>query len=166
MLLIIGNVVALIASLIMVYTGCIKSKQKILYAQNIQMGLLGISNLVLGGFSGAAINAVGIIRNILCYYNKFGLKEKIFITILSTVLTIIFNNLGLIGYLPLIAIVVYTWLITIKDVVKFKILIIFTLVLWIVYDFTVKSYTACAFDLFTIVTNVIAIISIKNKPEK
>ena len=71
MLLIIGNVVALIASLIMVYTGCIKSKQKILYAQNIQMGLLGISNLVLGGFSGAAINAVGIIRNILCYYNKF-----------------------------------------------------------------------------------------------
>ena len=165
-MLLFGNIVALIASLVMVYTGFIKSKQKILYAQSVQIGLLVVSNLVLGGYTGAAINAVGIVRNILCFYNKFGIKEKIFITILSVVLTVAFNNLGVIGYLPLIAIVVYTWLITIKDVVKFKLLIIFTLVLWAIYDFTVRSYTACAFDLFSIVTTVISIISIKNKPEK
>lgn len=165
-MLLFGNIVALIASLVMVYTGFIKSKQKILYAQSVQIGLLVVSNLVLGGYTGAAINAVGIVRNILCFYNKFGIKEKIFITILSAVLTVAFNNLGVIGYLPLIAIVVYTWLITIKDVVKFKLLIIFTLILWAIYDFTVRSYTACAFDLFSIVTTVISIISIKNKPEK
>lgn len=165
-MLLFGNIVALIASLIMVYTGFIKTKQKILYAQSVQIGLLVVSNLVLGGYTGAVINAVGIVRNILCFYNKFGIKEKIFITILSAVLTVAFNNLGVIGYLPLIAIVVYTWLITIKDVVRFKLLIIFTLILWAIYDFTVRSYTACAFDLFSIVTTVISIISIKNKPEK
>jgi len=71
--------------------------------------------------------------------------------------------LGIIGYLPFVAIAVYTWLINIKDVVKFKILIIFTLVLWVIYDFTVKSYTATLFDMFTIISNVIAIISIKKK---
>ena len=162
-MIIIGNIVALIASLLMVYSGIAKKKKDILIIQNFQMGLLALSNLILGGITGCIINIIGVIRNTLCYYNKFNLLAKIILIIASGVLTIAFNNLGIIGYLPFIAIAVYTWLINIKDVVKFKILIIFTLVLWVIYDFTVKSYTATLFDMFTIISNVIAIMSIKKK---
>ena len=160
-MLILGNIVALIASLLMVYSGIVKSKKKILNIQNVQMGLLAISNAILGGVTGAIINAIGIVRNLLCYYNKFTIPAKIVISAASAILTIIFNNMGIIGYIPCIAIVVYTWLIDIKDIVSFKILIIFTMVLWAIYDFIIKSYTSCAFDIFTIVTNVIAIVKIK-----
>lgn len=162
MTLIIGNAIALIASILMVYVGIIKSRRKILYVQSIQIGLFVLSNLVLGGISGAIINAISFIRNTLCYHNKLGLKEKIIITIVSIVLTIYFNNLGFIGYLPLISMIVYLWLMTIKDVKKFKLLIIFTMILWSIYDLTIKSYTAATFDILSIISGAISIIRLKN----
>ena len=138
MQIIIGNVVALIASLVMVYSGIIKQKKKILYAQTIQIGLYVISDLILGGITGAIINVLSFVRNVLCYKDKLGNKEKIIITILSLTLSISFNNLGIIGLLPLISTVVYLWLMNIKNVVKFKVLIIFTTVLWFIYDIYIK----------------------------
>ena len=163
MLLVIGNIIALIASLLMVYSGILKNKKRILYVQSVQIGLFVISNIVLGGISGAIINGVNFIRNIICYKNKLDLKEKIFLTIISIGLTIYFNNLGIIGYLPLIASVAYIWLMTIKDVKKFKLLIMFTIALWGVYDFTIKSYTATTFDLLTFIANFVTINKIKKK---
>ena len=116
-LIIIGNVIVFVAALLMVYSGIIKEKKKILYIQSLQIGLTIISNLLLEGITGAIINAISLLRNILCYKEKLGLKEKIFITILSVVLTVYFNNLGIIGLLPLIATVVYLWLMTTKNVI-------------------------------------------------
>lgn len=162
-MIIIGNVIALIASLIMVYSGAIKNKKKILYFQSIQIGLSVISNIVLGGITGAIINALSFIRNILCYKDKLGLKEKVIITFLAVILSILFNNLEIIGYLPLISTVTYLWLMNTKDVIKFKYLIIFTMVLWSLYDLIIKSYTSFVFDIFTIVTNIISIIQINKK---
>lgn len=161
MVLVIGNIIALIASIIMVYSGIIKHKKKILYVQSIQIGLSVISYLFLMGIPGAIISALNFVRNILCYNNKLNITNKIIITVLAIVLIMLFNNLGLIGLLPLVSTIVYLWFMTIKDVTKFKILIIFTMILWSIYDFKIQSYTSCLFDIFTIITNLIAIIRIK-----
>ena len=166
MIIVIANIIALIASIIMVYTGVFKDKKLILNMQNVQMGLLCLSNALLGGVTGAITNGLGIVRNLLCYYKKFNVAVKIIFIIISTILTVLFNNMGIIGYFPLIAVVVYTWLITIEDVIKFKILIIFTMVMWVIWDFTIKQYTTVVFDIFTIITNCISIYSIKNKKVK
>ena len=45
----------------------LKIKKGILLVQSLQVGLLGISNLVLGGISGFIINTINFIRNIICY---------------------------------------------------------------------------------------------------
>lgn len=161
--IIIGNTVALIASVLMVYSGFIKQKKKILYIQTVQIGLSVISNIVLGGITGAIINAISCIRNILCYKEKLGIKSKIIITLLSILLTYKFNNLGIIGVLPLITTVLYLWLMNVKNVVKFKLLIIITMILWLIYDFSIKSYTSALFDFANIIANVISIIQIKSK---
>lgn len=108
-------------------------------------------------------NALSCVRNILCYKNRLGLREKTIITILAIVLSLRFNNLGLIGILPLISTITYLWLITIKDVVKLKALIIFTMVLWFVYDLVIKSYSSSFFDFITVVLNIYSIIKLKNK---
>ena len=159
--LLIGNIIALVASILMVYSGIVKNKKKVIYIQSLQIGLFVVSNLVLNGISGAIINGISFIRNILCYKNKLGFKEKIIITCFSTILTIYFNNLGLVGYLPLISTTIYLWLMTIKDVKKFKILMIFTIILWCIYDFSIQSYTAGLFDTLTILANIISLIKIK-----
>lgn len=67
MLLIIGNVIALIAALMMVYSGVLNSKKKILFIQTIQIGLSVISNIILGGITGAIINSISLVRNIMIW---------------------------------------------------------------------------------------------------
>lgn len=109
--ILIGNIIALIASILMVFAGFQKKKKKILFIQIIQIALSVVSNLILGGYTGAIINALNCVRDILCYRDKMGTKEKIIIIILAVGLSLAFNNLGWIGLLPLVATVVYLSLI-------------------------------------------------------
>lgn len=160
--IIIGNIIALIASIMMVYSGYIKKKEKILYIQTIQIVLLVVSNIVLGGITGAIINAISCVRNILCYKNKLNNIAKAIIIILAITMSVAFNNLGVIGFLPLISTVAYVLLMNVKDIVKFKSLIIFTMLMWLCYDVCIQSYTSACFDFFNIVANVISIIQIKH----
>lgn len=165
-LVIIGNIIAFIASIIMVYSGYIKDKKKILYAQTIQIGLFILSNIVLGGITGAIINVLNCIRNILCYKERLNNIVKIVLIVIATILTICFNNLVIIGLLPLASMILYVLFMNTKDVVKFKYLILSTMVLWLIYDFSIKSYVSTCFDILTIVTNIISIIQINKRNKK
>lgn len=160
MKLIIGNIVALIASLIMVYSGYLKQKKKILYVQTIQIGLSVLSNIIFGGITGAIINAISCIRNILCYKEKLNNITIIVLIIIAITLSLSFNNLGLIGLLPLISTIIYISLMNTQDIIKFKYLIILTMILWLAYDLYIKSYIFAGFDFMNIVVNIISIIQL------
>lgn len=159
--IVIGNIIALIASILMVFAGLQKKKKKILFTQIIQIALSVISNLVLGGYTGAIINALSCVRDILCYKEKMGNKEKIIIIILAVGVSLTFNNLEWIGLLPVVAAVVYIIFMNTKDVVRFKYLIIFSMIMWLVYDIYIKSYMSGIFDFMSVITNLIAIYQIK-----
>lgn len=160
--IVIANIIALIAALLMVYSGLVKKKEKIIYIQTVQIGLSVLSNIILGGVTGAIINGISCIRNILCYKDKLKIQQKIILVLVSIVLSLCFNNLGVIGILPLISTVTYTLLMDIQDIIKFKILTIFTMVMWFIYDFYIMSYSSAVFDFFNIVTNSIAIYQLCN----
>lgn len=161
-MILLGNIVALIASLFMVYAGLLKKKSKILLFQCFELALYTISNLILGGIPGAIINFLGMIGNILGYKNKLNIIAKIILTILTVVLTILFNNLGIFGYLPLVCMITYLWIIDIKNVFTFKIFILFIMSLWAIYDFSIKSYVATVFDILTMISTIISMIQLKN----
>lgn len=162
--IIIANVIATIASLIMIYSGFIENKKKFLIAQNTHVCIQMISNLLLNGISGVVNNILTIIRNVLSYHNKLNFLAKTLITILSIVLTVVFNNIGFIGLFPLIASILYIWYMNTPDIVKLKILNIVTLILWLFYDFTIMSYSSVIFEILTIVSNSISIYKIsKNR---
>lgn len=164
--IVIANIVALIASLLMVYTGIIKRKDRIVLVQTIQIGLSVLSNIILGGITGAIINAISCVRNILCYKDKLGKLAKVLIIIASIVPSLMFNNLGFIGILPIISAVAYTLFMDTKDIIKFKYLTIFIMFLWGTYDFYIKSYSSAAFDFMTIIANIISVIKIKSTSKK
>ena len=166
MKVLIGNIIALIASIIMVYYGLVKNKKKILFLQLIQLILCVISNIILSSFSGAIINALSCVRNVLAYKDKFGKKEKTIIIVLSTVLSVIFNNIGFIGLLPVISMITYICFMDTKDILNFKLLIIFTLLMWGIHDFYIKSYTSSIFNFVSIFTNGIAILQLSYKDLK
>ena len=161
--LIIGNIIALIGSILMVCTGLIKKKDKIIFVQTIQIGLMIISNFVLGGITGAITNIISCIRNILCYKNKLNKIAKTLIIIASAICAILFSNTGLVSLLPLFCTIIYTLFMNIKDVIKFKWLIIFTMIIWLIYDIYIKSYTSSIFDFMSVITNIFSIYKIKKE---
>ena len=119
-----------------------------------------LSNIVLGGVTGAITNFINLIRNVLYYKNRFGIKEKIVISLVLIILSLVTNNLFIIGLLPLVSGLLYIWFIDVKDMIKFKILIIVTTLLWLIYDLTIKSYTSSIFYIATIIASIVSIIQI------
>lgn len=163
---VIGNIISLLASVLMTYSGYIKSKGKFLIVQIVQMSLSALSNFILGGTTGTIINLVNIIRNVLCYKNKLNKYSIILILTLSISLSLYFNNLSFIGLLPLLSTILYTTLMNIKDIKKFKYLTITTMLLWLIYDICIMNYVSALFDLLTIGSNSIAIYQLKNIAKK
>ena len=166
MSVVIGNIISLLASVLMTYSGYIKSKGKFLIVQIMQMSLSALSNFILGGITGTIINLVNIIRNVLCYKNKLNKYSIILILTLSISLSLYFNNLSFIGLLPLLSTILYTTLMNIKDIKKFKYLTIITMLLWLIYDICIMNYVSALFDLLTIGSNSIAIYQLKNIAKK
>jgi len=157
-----GNVISFFASLFMVYSGLVLKKDKIIYYQSIQMLLFMVSNLILGGITGAFTNGFEIIRNILCYYNKLNFKWKMFIIAISSIFIIYFNNLGIVGYLPLINLILYTLFIDTTSVVRLKLVMIFVTILWIIYSFYINSYVSIVFNVFTVISTIISMFRLKS----
>ena len=48
-----------------------------------------------------------------------------------------------------------------KDVIKFKKLIILTMIVWFIYDISIKSYSSAIFDFMNIITNSYSIYNLK-----
>ena len=161
--LLLGNIIALIASILMVISSSLKDRKKIIYVQTIQILFYTISDLILGGYTGAIINAISLVRNILSYKDKLTNPWKATIIILSVLLSLYFNNLGFLGLLPIISTVTFTLFMNVKSTIKLKLLIIFTMVLWLIYDIAIKSYTSAAFDFFSAIANIVTLIQIKVK---
>ena len=163
---IIGNIVSLIACVLMVISGLFKSRKKTLIFQTADIVFAAASNIILGAFTGAIVNGISVGRNILCYKKKFNLPIKIILIVVTTGLTIIFNNKGILGFFPIISNISYTLLMDKLDRRNFKILIIFTLVWWGIYDILVCNYVAFCFDMGTIVTSLVAILKIERQKKE
>lgn len=155
--LIIGNAISMIGCLIMVLIGFLKKKNHILIAQCVQCLFMGVGNLVLGGVSGFICNIVTIIRNLVFVKFRNTTFLKIFFIVLQLVLSIGTLSAGFISWLPLMAAALFTWCMDTKSPAKLKICILCTQVLWLIYDLYYRNYVASAFDVMTMVSNLIGL---------
>ena len=82
----------------------------------------------------------------------------ILLIIIQVTLGIHVNNLGLIGCLPLISSVSYTIVSFLTDRVQWlRWVTVENMLLWSLYDFTIKAYPALVMDVVITITTLIAI---------
>lgn len=156
--LLLANIIALIGSLFMVVASYVKSDKLCIMLQSVQIFMFVISNILLKGITGVIINALSLVRNILTYKRKLTKLLKYGLLTLIVVLSIIFNNLGIIGYLPLIGTVVFTIFIDSKDNFKFRLSLTFSVFMWLIYDVYIMSYSSAVFDFFSFVGGIVTLI--------
>ena len=156
--LLLGNIVSMIGSILMVAIGLIKQKNNILKAQCVQFAVMGTANLILGGVTGFVSGVVGIARNLFCLKWEFTTFWKLLAMAIQSALTLGVNRAGLIGWFPTIAACLYTWFLDTKSEIRLKAVIIVTMVLWVMYDWTIRNYAAMLFDALTILSNAAGIL--------
>ncbi|MCD8353434.1 MAG: YgjV family protein [Clostridiales bacterium] len=159
--LLLGNFIAFLGSLLMVSIGFIKDKTKILLVQCLQFGLLATANLLLGAYAGAVSNAVGIARNLAFFKVAATTPLKVFFIVLQLGITLANGVPAPIEFFPILATVIYTCSLDLKNIFRFKYVLIFTQALWVIYDFYYWNYAAFAFDLLTISAHIYSIVSLK-----
>ena len=159
-IVLIANGISILGAILMVAIGLIKSKKGVLLAQCGQFTLLGLSNLLLGGLTGVIVDIVSIIRNVYCSKRNMTWPVKIAFIVIQLIIAVPMNKIGWLGWLPIISTSIFTLFIDVKKDEHLKILIIFTTMFWVVYDFGLMNYTASLFDALSIVSNVVGLIMI------
>ena len=162
-LLLIGNSISMVGCLIMVGIGFLKKKSHILIAQCVQCIFMGVGNLTLGGVSGFVCNIVTILRNLVFLKFQNTTFLKMFFILLQLILSWSSFSAGFISWLPLIAAALFTWCMDTRSEARLKIIILCTQVLWLTYDLYYRNYVASAFDVMTMVSNLIGLYMVTRK---
>lgn len=156
-----GNAVSMIGCLIMVGIGFLKRKQHILLAQSVQCLFMGAGNLILGGVSGFVSNVVTILRNLVFSKRNVTVPLKVFFIALQIVLSLGSLDAGWIAWLPVLAAAVFTWFLDTQSETRLKVVILFSQVMWLIYDIHYLNYVATTFDVLTMCSNLIGLYMIR-----
>ena len=101
--LIIGNAFSLLAMLSDGFSSSRKTAKGVLLVQILSQIFYGTSTIVLGGYSAAVQNVVSILRNLLAIRETNNKILEWVLVLLGVGFGIVFNNLGFVGWLPIIA---------------------------------------------------------------
>ena len=166
MTVVIANLIEFVAALIQTGSGAIKKKSRILLVQILQLMLQAVSMALQGGMTGAVSNILSCYRNYLCYKEKLTLAWKIILTAVSVVMTLLLNDQGILGFIPVAVCTVYIFLMDVKDPVQFKLLVTMSFVPWIFYHFALKLYVGAIFDVATVITNSATLLAMAREGKK
>lgn len=159
-IVLIANALTLIGSLLLTVSGLIKSKKSFLVAQCGMNLLFVTSNVLLGGYSGAIVNGVNFMRNLVTVKGKLTKPLKLVIIVIQVSLTAILGVSSAIMWLPVIGNSVFTWVMDTEDMVLLKSVFGVTQIIWAIYDLTIMNYAGVPFDVAALITASIAIAAL------
>ena len=161
--IIIGNVCSLLAMITDAISSTRKTPKGVLLVQNLSQLTYCIGAIVLKGYSSAVQNVVSILRNFVAIQKINNKVIEWTLVLLGVILGIAFNNLGLIGYLPIVANLEYT-----LCVFKFKdneraLKISFALCVGMfgIFNLAILNFVGMASNLIVMITTLIIIFKKK-----
>ena len=151
---VIGNLCSLCAMITDSISSAQKTAKRVLLVQSLSQLIYGIGTTVLRGYSGAVQNGVSILRNFVAIRNIQSKAVEWTLVIVGVVLGVVFNNLGLMGLLPVIANLQYTIAIfRFRDNERaLKISFLLTCVMYALFN-------AVIYNVVGVITNVVVVIT-------
>ncbi|MER2235880.1 MAG: YgjV family protein [Candidatus Limivicinus sp.] len=163
---ILGNVFSLCAMISDSISGTRKKHSEIMAVQCVSQVFYGASSIALKGYSSTAQNVVAIFRNIAAAKN---IKSKVLEWVLilaGVVLGVIFNNRGLLGWLPIVANLEYSIAVfKLKDNEKaLKLAFIINMLMYAVFSAVIMNYVGVLSCMVIAVTTAVSLIRSLRKP--
>ena len=155
-----GNVCSLCAMVTDSVSGTRKKRSQILGLQIVSHLFYGAVSIILKGYSSTAQNAVAILRNLAAIKNiKSKAVEWILIS-LGVVLGVVFNNRGLLGWLPIVANLEYSVaMFRFKEDAKgLKLAFIVYMAMYSAFNFIILNFVGGVACIVVAVTTAIALL--------
>ncbi|MBQ7064940.1 MAG: YgjV family protein [Firmicutes bacterium] len=166
--IIIGNILTLCAMITDSISGTRKKNKEILGVQIISQFFYGTSSALLKGYSSTMQNVVAVLRNLAAIRNMKSKALEWTLIVLGVVLGVAFNNLGLVGWLPIIANLEYSIAVfQFKNNERnLKTAFLISLVMYAVFCGFIMNYVGIATNLIVAATTLISMIRAKKKEQK
>lgn len=160
--LILGNIFSFLYAVCIAISVVKKNKTDLIMWQVLDIIFNMSSNLVLHAYAALASNSIGLVRNFLAYKGKLSRNITYTLFVLTIVLGVWNNNLGLIGWLPIIASSSYTiCMYTTKNDQQMRWALVPNLTMWVIHDLYVQAYPGAVIN--TILSIWTAIQIYKNR---
>ncbi|MBQ6216527.1 MAG: YgjV family protein [Erysipelotrichaceae bacterium] len=164
----IANILTIIGQGFTFYSSTRKEKRAILWFQIVAMLFMSTGSLILKGYSANVMDAIAITRNLMSIYSfSFPGQTYVFIAI-AVIFGSLFNNIGILGYLPILANVVQSIVVLNKKTTARQLQFMFAFVslCWAVYNFVIKAYAGAVFDAINMLSFLFNGITNKTKDTK
>ena len=158
--IIIGNVCSLCAMVSDSISSTRKKHSEILAVQMLSQVFYGAGSIILKGYSSTAQNVVAILRNLAAMKDIKNRFVEWTLIALGVILGIVFNNRGLLGWLPIVANLEYS-----IAVFRFKsnerglkLAFLVNMLMYSVFSFVILNYVGAAANIVVAVTTAISLI--------
>ena len=153
--IIVGNIISLVAGIFLILSMWVNDEKEAYKHQFLNAFVLMISSVFFLSWTGVTTMAIAATRNIFVYKDKLTLNWTIFFIVLSVSLGLMVNTMGIIGLLPIIAIVQITICNYMLKTIKWiKLSFIVNEMFYIIYFIAILDFASSAIELFTALVGV------------
>ncbi len=159
--LIIGNIISFIAGIFIILSMWVNDEKEAYKYQFLNAFILMISSVFFFSWTGVTTMAIAASRNAFVYKDKLTFNWTVFFIVISIVLGFLVNTRGIIGFLPIIAIVQITICnYYLKSIKSIKTSFIVNSAFYIVYFLTIYDFSSCAFETITVIIGLISLFKL------
>ena len=166
--IILGNVFSLAAMGTDTLSASRKTGKGVLLTQIASQLFYGSSAFALGAYSAVVQNAVSLVRNLLALYPKCPRWIYWLLVAFAVGFGIAVNNLGLIGWIPVVANLMYSLVVFFAkgDTVALKTAFLVLTAMFAVFNFTILNYVGAAGNVVIVITTAVYILKeVKKRKE-
>lgn len=163
MSVILGNGCSVLAMVTDSVSATRKTPKGVLLVQCVSQLIYCTGAILLRGYSAAVQNAVSILRNLVAIFKVESKVIEGALLVLGVVLGIVFNNLGLMGLLPVVANLQYTLAVfRFKDNERaLKISFAVCIGMFVIFNLAILNYVGAVSNFVVAVSTVLALLKQK-----
>lgn len=159
--IVIGNFISLIAGIFIILSMWVNDEKQAYKYQFLNAFILMISSVFFLSWTGVTTMAIAAARNALVYKDKLTFNLTVFFIIISVVLGLLVNTMGIVGLLPIIAIVQITLCnYYLKSIKTIKTGFIVNSAIYIIYFLAIFDISSAVIESITALIGVIALIKL------
>lgn len=159
--IIIGNAISLIAGIFILLSMWVNDEKEAYKHQFLNAFILMISSVFFLSWTGVVTMAIAASRNAFVYKDKFTFNWAIFFVIVSVVVGFAVNTMGIVGILPIIALVQLTLCnYYLKTIEPIKISFIVNSAIYVVYFLAIWDFSSAAIEGITVTVGLISLFKL------